>query len=149
MAAGVDTTGNSAAWQQYAAAAATTEAAELDRLPHHLEWTQVPSLGPGEEILEPLPGATVLELGCGTGRSAALLAARGAQVTAFDAAKAQIRGQERAVTESRAPQRPQQSTVLDEPVKVTGVTAGGDPPCWEPDGSAVGADSDLHEGVVR
>lgn len=82
---------NIAAWQQYAASAAATEHAEPSVAPDRLEWTQVPGRGPGEEILGSVSGRRVLELGCGTGRSAALLDARGAHVTALDAAEAQIR----------------------------------------------------------
>lgn len=86
----VDATANIAAWQQYATVAAAAEQPASGVLPNRLEWTQVPGLGPGEEILGVLRRRSVLELGCGTGQSAALLASRGAHVTAIDAAPTQI-----------------------------------------------------------
>lgn len=87
----VDTSANIAAWQHYALAAAAAEQPAPGVLPSRLEWTQVPGLGPDEEILGDIQGRTILELGCGTGQSAALLASRGAHVVAIDAAPAQIR----------------------------------------------------------
>lgn len=82
---------NIKAWQQYAEAAAATEPAEPATVPERLEWTQLPGLGPGDELLGELHGRTVLELGCGTGAIAAYLAhRRGAFVTAIDAVSTQI-----------------------------------------------------------
>lgn len=56
---------------------------------HHagrFEWSQFPGHGPGVEIFGPLAGKRVLELGCGTGGNAVLLARQGAVVTGVDLA---------------------------------------------------------------
>ncbi|MFD5436063.1 class I SAM-dependent methyltransferase [Kitasatospora sp. NPDC127067] len=45
-------------------------------------WSQYRGHGPGPELLD--DPATVLELGCGTGRAAAFLAQRGVEVTGVD-----------------------------------------------------------------
>jgi 2-polyprenyl-3-methyl-5-hydroxy-6-metoxy-1,4-benzoquinol methylase len=80
---------NRAAWQAYAAEATAGEEAR-DQPPTRLEWTQVPGLGPGAELLGPIDGRRVLELGCGPGDTSAYLAGRGAYVVAVDAAPAQV-----------------------------------------------------------
>lgn len=81
---------NTAAWESYAAGAAITDPSGRTALPRRMEWTQIPGLGPGEEILGALNSRTVLELGCGTGDNAAYLSTAAAHVIALDAAPAQI-----------------------------------------------------------
>jgi SAM-dependent methyltransferase len=44
--------------------------------PDRFEWTRLPGTGPSLAILGNLSGAAVIELGCGTGRNLAHLAAR-------------------------------------------------------------------------
>jgi SAM-dependent methyltransferase len=44
--------------------------------PARFEWTRQPGTGPPASILAPLAGATVIELGCGSGHNLAALAAR-------------------------------------------------------------------------
>jgi SAM-dependent methyltransferase len=43
--------------------------------PARFEWTRQPGTGPSPSILGPLPGATVVELGCGSGHNLAHLVA--------------------------------------------------------------------------
>jgi len=43
--------------------------------PARFEWTRQPGTGPSTSILGPLPGATVVELGCGSGHNLAHLVA--------------------------------------------------------------------------
>lgn len=82
---------NLAAWQQYAEAAERSDPPGPGVVPERLEWTQVPGLGPGHELLGELVGRRVLELGCGSGAAAAFLAIRcGAFVTAIDGAPTQV-----------------------------------------------------------
>lgn len=83
-------TANIEAWQRYATVAAAHEHPARGIAPRRLEWTQIPGLGPGEEILGDVAGSTALELGCGTGENAAVLASRGAHTTGIDAAPTQI-----------------------------------------------------------
>lgn len=81
--------GNVDSWQRWAAADAQDGPEEV-RLPGSLNWTQIPRVGPGEEILGELAGERLLDLGCGTGDNAAYLATLGAAVIGVDAASANI-----------------------------------------------------------
>lgn len=47
------------------------------RPPATFEWTRQPGTGPGTQVLGPLAGAAVVELGCGTGHNLACLVATG------------------------------------------------------------------------
>jgi SAM-dependent methyltransferase len=85
----IDAAANVAAWQTWAASRIAGDTGP-GVLPARLEWTQVPSLGPGEELLGDLDGRTVLELGCGAGDTTAYLASRGATAVGVDDAPAQI-----------------------------------------------------------
>jgi SAM-dependent methyltransferase len=61
------------------------------RVPDRLGWTAWPGTGPGAELLGDLDGATVAELGCGTGEHVAYLAQRGPRVVyGVDVAAEQI-----------------------------------------------------------
>lgn len=85
----LDAAANIAAWQTWAASRLATGTAP-GVLPARLEWTQVPGLGPGVELLGDLDGRTVLELGCGAGDTTAYLASLGAHAIGLDGAPAQI-----------------------------------------------------------
>lgn len=52
--------------------------------PADVWWTPWPKTGPGTELLGTVQNRNVLELGCGSGRNAAALAAVGARVVAID-----------------------------------------------------------------
>ena len=53
-------------------------------------WTQYPDHGPGAELLNPEPGTSMLDLGCGKGGNAAHLATLGVHVTGVDWSHRQI-----------------------------------------------------------
>ncbi|MFJ4800895.1 class I SAM-dependent methyltransferase [Streptomyces murinus] len=79
-------TQNTAAWITYGA---HQLARGLD-LPELEGWAwDIPDAGPGIEVLGPVTGLRVLDLGSGLGRHAARLAALGAQVTAVDSSPTQ------------------------------------------------------------
>lgn len=80
-----------AAWETHARHRAATENPQPVTVPTRMCWTQHPNLGPGAELLGPLPGRRVVELGCGTGDNLAHLAARhDALAVGVDAAATQI-----------------------------------------------------------
>lgn len=56
----------------------------------HLEWSQYPGHGPGIDILGPLQGKKVIELGCGNGDNLAAIAHEGAHCTGIDCSRAQL-----------------------------------------------------------
>ena len=85
----IDAAANVAAWQTWAAVRLARGTAP-GRLPGQLEWTQVPGLGPGAEILGDINGRSVLDLGCGAGDTTAYLASLGAHTVGLDAAPTQI-----------------------------------------------------------
>ena len=80
---------NLAAWQRWGVHAAPQDTVP-GVLPTRLELTQIPGLGPGDNLLGDVADRTVIELGCGAGDTTAYLAARGATVVGVDAAPAQI-----------------------------------------------------------
>lgn len=80
---------NLAAWDAYAAERLAADGGP-QALPGRLDWTQTPGAGPGVEILGPVRGRRLLELGCGGGGSAAYLADQGADVTGVDGSAAQV-----------------------------------------------------------
>lgn len=53
-------------------------------------WTQYPDHGPGAEVLDIVPGASVLDLGCGKGGNLAHLARLGARAVGVDLASPQL-----------------------------------------------------------
>jgi len=60
--------------------------------PARMEWTQLPGIGPGTEILGgDLVGLRIVELGCGAGHNTAQLAAFGADAIGVDCPSGQIR----------------------------------------------------------
>lgn len=85
----IDAAANVAAWQTWAASRVAGDTGP-GVLPARLEWTQVPGLGPGADLLGDLEGQTVLELGCGAGDTTAYLASHGAHAVGVDGAPAQI-----------------------------------------------------------
>lgn len=60
--------------------------------PERMEWTQRPGIGPAADLLgRNLTGLRIVELGCGSGRNTAHLAAAGSVVVGVDHSAGQIR----------------------------------------------------------
>lgn len=84
-------TANSRAWNRIAQEEPDTEQTRPP-VPADISWSTHPSDGPGAEILGPLAGAVVAELGCGLGNHLAYVAAHGArQAIGIDSAEHRIR----------------------------------------------------------
>ncbi|WP_263169664.1 class I SAM-dependent DNA methyltransferase [Streptomyces sp. SCSIO ZS0520] len=74
------------AWERFAAGSRPRRPVNARGEKTWLNWTQYPDHGPAEEILGPLAGRRVLELGSGGGDNLAHLAALGALGTGVDIA---------------------------------------------------------------
>ncbi|MEW2522690.1 class I SAM-dependent methyltransferase [Actinacidiphila alni] len=73
------------AWSRYVAAR------QGERAPERAHWDWYQRYGPGVEVLGPLAGLTVADLGSGTGRLAAMVARTAGRVWAVDSSEAATR----------------------------------------------------------
>ncbi|WP_347232270.1 class I SAM-dependent methyltransferase [Streptomyces sp. Root66D1] len=81
---------DAAAWDMWGAARPGRKEANAAGASTWFNWTQWPDHGPDEKILGDLPGARVLDLGCGSGGNLAHLVARGAEAVGVDISPVQV-----------------------------------------------------------